>query len=97
MLQGLTLKPLLRAIKLRDDDPVSRELTAARQRALRAGLETFEHEQSPAAIAMRKELTMRLARGGPEGSVSRQSAHAGMRLTALQAAREAVLAMRAKL
>jgi CPA1 family monovalent cation:H+ antiporter len=95
VLQGLTLKPLLRALDLHDDDPVGRELIAARQRALRAGLETFEHEQSPVANAMRKELTMRLAPDGSEGGISTKSPDAGMRRTALQAARKAVLAMRA--
>src|SRR4030095_221839 len=37
-IQGLTLKPLLRALSLQDDDPVGRELNAARERAMRAGL-----------------------------------------------------------
>ena len=36
VLQGLTLKPLLRALDLQDDDPVGREFGAARERALRA-------------------------------------------------------------
>jgi len=40
-IQGLTLKPLLRALDLNDDDPVGRELNAARERALRAGLGSF--------------------------------------------------------
>ena len=38
VIQGLTLKPLLRALNLHDDDPVGREVRAARERALRAGL-----------------------------------------------------------
>ena len=41
VIQGLTLKPLLRALDLHDDDPVGRELRAARERALRAGLASF--------------------------------------------------------
>ena len=41
VIQGLTLKPLLRALDLHDDDPVGRELTAARERALRAALASF--------------------------------------------------------
>jgi len=41
VIQGLTLKPLLRALDLDDDDPVGRELGVARQRALRAGLASF--------------------------------------------------------
>ena len=42
VLQGLTLKPLLRALDLHDDDPVGHEVGAARERALRAGLASFE-------------------------------------------------------
>jgi Na+/H+ antiporter len=95
IIQGLTLKPLLRALKLHDDDPVGREATAARQRALLAGLQTLEHEQSPFADAMRKELKVSLAPGGPQGDISRQSAYGEMRRTALQASRQAILAMRA--
>src|SRR5881409_3900836 len=49
LIQGLTLKPLLRALDLYDDDPVGRELSAARECALRAGLASFAHDQSPAA------------------------------------------------
>ena len=33
VLQGLTLKPLLRALRLDEDDPIARELSAARARA----------------------------------------------------------------
>ena len=38
VIQGLTLAPLLRWLDLHDDDPVGRELRAARERALDAGL-----------------------------------------------------------
>ena len=37
VMQGLTLGPLLRALDLRDDDPVGHEVGAARERALRPG------------------------------------------------------------
>src|SRR5438477_11043943 len=40
-IQGLTLKPLLWALDLHDADPVGREVNAARERALRAGLASF--------------------------------------------------------
>jgi NhaP-type Na+/H+ or K+/H+ antiporter len=96
VLQGLTLKPLLRAVDLHDDDPVGRELAAARERALLAGLQTMEHEQSPLADAMRRELKMHLAPGGSDGSISRRSAHDEKRRTALFAACQAILAMRAQ-
>jgi Na+/H+ antiporter len=94
-LQGLTLKPLLRALDLDDDDPIGRELSAARVRALNAGLTTFEHDRSPVADAIREEFTMHLAPGHPEGRDTSQSAHGEIHRAALQAARQAVLAMRA--
>jgi CPA1 family monovalent cation:H+ antiporter len=94
-LQGLTLKPLLRALDLDDDDPVARELSAARARALRAGLATFEHDRSPVADTIREEFTMHLAPGRRERGAATRSAHAEIHRAALQAARQAVLAMRA--
>jgi monovalent cation/hydrogen antiporter len=48
VIQGLTLKPLLRALDLRDDDPVGRELNVAREHALRAGVAILDRDQSPA-------------------------------------------------
>ena len=59
-IQGLTLKPLLRALDLRDDDPVGQERRAARDRALKAGLASLEHDPSPAADAVRQEFTAHL-------------------------------------
>jgi len=94
-IQGLTLKPLLRALDLHDDDPVSRELSAACERALRAGLATFEHDRSSVADAVREEFTTRLVPGPREGGGAGGSAYAEIHRAALQAARQAVLAMRA--
>jgi monovalent cation/hydrogen antiporter len=97
VIQGLTLKPLLRALDLHDDDPVGRELSAARERALRAGLASFARDRSPIAEVVRQELTARLAyerSNANEGDATR-SAHSELLRGALQAARQAVLAMRA--
>ena len=96
VIQGLTLKPLLRALALRDDDPVGRELSAARERALRAGLASFEHDRSPAAKAVRHEFTVHLAHPESDiaGGPAARSAHTELHLGALHAAREAVIAMR---
>jgi len=96
-IQGLTLGPLLRVLDLHDDDPVGREVTAARERALHAGLAGLEHDRSPAAEAVRQEFTAHL---GPvdandgKGDAGR-SAHGDVHRRALQAARQAVLDMRA--
>ena len=69
-IQGLTLKPLLRALDLHDHDPVGTEFNAARDRALSAALASFASARSPVA-----DLEIYLG--------------------AVQAARQAVLAMRA--
>ena len=97
VIHGLTLKPLLRALDLHDDDPVGRELHAARQRALRAGLASFAHDESSVANAVRQEFTAHLAseRAGGDAGDPTRSAHGEIHRSALQAARQAVIAMRA--
>ena len=97
VIQGLTLKPLLRALDLHDDDPVGRELSAARERAFRAGLDSLASDRSPVAEVVRQVFTARLASEKPKadtGDVT-LSAHSKLLRTALQAARQAVLTMRA--
>lgn len=97
-IQGLTLKPLLRALDLHDEDPVGRELAAARERALRAALASFADDRSPVADIVRQEFLARLASESPDGHAgdASRSAHGDMYRGAVQAARQAVLAMRAK-
>ena len=97
VMQGLTLKPLLRALDLHDDDPVGRELRSARERALSAGLASVAHADSPVAAAVRQEFTSHLTDEGAdaESGDTIRSAHAELHREALQAARQAVLAMRA--
>ena len=94
VIQGLTLKPLLRALDLKDDDPVGRELARARDRALRAGVATLDGDRSAAAEAVREEFIGHL---GSEAAARDgvKSAHSDTHSAAIQAARQAVLAMRA--
>lgn len=87
-LQGLTLGPLLRVLDLQDDDPVGHEVGAARERALGAGLAGLDQDRSPAADAVRQEFIAHL------GSMD-ANAHSDLHRQALQAARQAVHAMRA--
>ncbi|UUX95236.1 sodium:proton antiporter [Aquabacterium sp. J223] len=61
LIQGLTLKPLLRALDLRDGDPVAREEEAARRHLLDTARSRVP-EGSPAAEAVRKALKIRLGR-----------------------------------
>ena len=94
-IQGLTLKLLLRRLDLQDDDPVGRELATARERALQAGLASFERDRSAAAEAVRQEFTAHLIStpGDRRGDAIR-AAHVDIHRQALDAARKAVLAMR---
>jgi len=93
VIQGLTLKPLLRALHIRDDDPVGQEARAARARALRAGLATLADENSSAAATVRQELSAHLDRDDIRRS--RHLQHGEFHRRALHAAREEVLRMRA--
>jgi monovalent cation/hydrogen antiporter len=95
VIQGLTLKPLLRALNLHDDDPVGREVGVARERALRAGLASFEHDTSPVADAVRHEFAANLTHAAPGGEGSEEgSTHSQLHRRALDAARQALVDMR---
>jgi len=96
VIQGLTLKPLLRRLELQDGDPVGQELKAAREGALRAGLASFANEQSPGAKAIREMLNLRFSgRGGDTSDgAGADLERSEIRRGALHAARQAVIAMR---
>jgi monovalent cation/hydrogen antiporter len=96
-IHGLTLKPLLRALDLHDNDPVGSELGAARERALQAGLESFASDRSPIADAVRQEFTAHLGyeRANADAGDPTRSPQSEIHRGALAAARRAVLAMRA--
>jgi monovalent cation/hydrogen antiporter len=98
VLQGLTLKPLLLALDLHDDDPVGREVGVARERALHAALGTFEDDMSPVAEAVRHEFTAHLGSASEDlhGGEARRASHTDLHRRALKAARDTVLAMRAR-
>ena len=97
VIQGLTLKPLLRALDLHDDDPVGREVKMARERALRAGLASFADDKSPVADAVRHEFAATLGHTEPEGdrNDAAPNAHTELHRRALKAARQAVVDLRA--
>jgi len=96
-IHGLTLKPLLRALDLHDDDPVGRELRSARGRALDAGLASLAHDESPVAEAVRQEFAAHLAseRTDRDTGDGTRVAYGELHRRALEAARQALHAMRA--
>ncbi|MDB5808992.1 MAG: nhaK [Betaproteobacteria bacterium] len=94
VIHGLTLKPLLRALDLHDGDPVGRELTTAREAALRAALGSLKSEKSPLADFLRLEFKVRLL-DQSRASTAARPAPAALRRIALKAARQALFDMRA--
>ena len=97
VIQGLTLKPLLRALDLHDDDPVGREVRTARERALRAGLASLAGDASATADAVRQEIAAHLTPAAAQAETDEPtpSARGELHRGAVDAARQAVLDMRA--
>ncbi|MCG2594313.1 sodium:proton antiporter [Ramlibacter sp. XY19] len=98
LIQGLTLKMLLRALDLHDGDPVAREEHAARRRLMEAALAQLPEGRSAAADLVRKEMKLWLGQihreegEGPHAAFGADY-YAAYR-AALRGAREALLAMR---
>jgi CPA1 family monovalent cation:H+ antiporter len=95
LIQGLTLGRLLRALDLRDGDPVAEELRAARERILQAALGTVPGGVSHAEDAVRKAFTIRLATGSGDAlRADKLATYQGAHRTALRTARRALLDLR---
>ena len=97
LIQGLTLKPLLRALKLHDGDPVAKEEHTARRRLLEAAFAQLPADGSAAVTLVRKNLKMHLGRplhdsDSPFASFGAE--YDDRYRAALQAARQALLALR---
>ncbi len=98
VLQGLTLGPLMRFLDLPYDDRIDREVEAARERAMRAALATFEEDATPAADAVRQELSAHLRRASADPNTGEASgpSHGDIHRTAMTAARRVTFDMRSK-
>jgi monovalent cation/hydrogen antiporter len=94
LIQGLTLRPLLAWLDLRDDDPVGREVAHGRVTAYRAALTALDGADSPLAEALRVELKEELAQANGTGADEAGTSRDGLRLKAVAAARHAILALR---
>ena len=92
----MTLKSLLRLLQLRDDDPVGRELSAARARAFEAVDTELAASSSPLAATIRKQFKIQLTVGGPdlEKSEAARAEYNKLYSSALRTARQTAIAMR---
>jgi CPA1 family monovalent cation:H+ antiporter len=92
VIQGLTLKPLMQALGLKDDGSVDRERAVARQAAASAALKMLsEQPKSDDVEVLTREYEARLRAGKSEGALT-DAEHAESSLADLQ--RRAVLAQR---
>ncbi len=97
VLQGLTLRPLILALQLKDDSPVGNEVAHARGAAYRAALQEIDGESSLEAELLRREYREVLiqAEGNPDGGITTTELPADpLRRRALAAARRAILSLR---
>jgi Na+/H+ antiporter len=96
VLQGLTLRPLISALRLKDENPVEAEVGRARAIAYRAALDEIDGDPSEAAEILRLEYRALLlrAKGDPDGVVSGELPADPLRRRAIAAARRSILALR---
>ena len=97
VIQGLTLRPLIAALRLKEDNFVAREVARARGTAFRAALDEIDADPSEEAEILRLEYGAMLLRaeGTADGSVSSGELPADpLRRRAISAARRSLLALR---
>ena len=97
VIQGLTLRPLILVLKLKQDDPVAVEVARARGIAYRAALDEIEGDPSEEAEILRLEYRAMLMRGesDPDGGVPTSELPADpLRRRAIDAARRSILSLR---
>ena len=92
LIQGLTLKGIIRFLDLRDDSPVEREVREAWKKSLEAALASLDGESSPEAEALRDEYRTAIEKVGDNARP--QLPADGLRRKAVHAARDALLGLR---
>ena len=97
VIQGLTLRPLILALELKDENPVAIEVARARAVAYRAALDEIDGDPSEEAELLRLEYRALLiqAKDNPDGGVVTAELPADpLRRRAIGAARRAILTLR---
>lgn len=96
VLQGLTLKPLIRLLRFETDRSVEREVSLARTAVMQAALDSLDGETSSAAAAVRGQYAA--ARAVAEDPANPQAAtdYDELRLRAIESQRRTLDRLRAK-
>ena len=95
VIQGMTLKPLMKLLRLPDDDPVRKELKLARAKALKAALAELDGDDSEAAQALRREYDAALHQT-KRGADARDSTENALRRRVVAVSRAAISDLRRK-
>ncbi len=96
VVQGLTLRPLILALGLKDDDPVAAEVARARAVAYRAALGAIDGDPSEEAEILRLEYRAVLMQADDGGGVASGELPADpLRRRAIDAARKSIFDLRA--
>jgi len=102
VLQGLTLRPLMRWLGLRDDGTVTREIHLARAETARAALRLLDGQEprSPSVDVLRSEYRTRLqaaeSRTQPEAAASDDPSLAALQRQTVAAQRDVLRDLRAR-
>ena len=96
VLQGLTMKPIIRLLKLSDDDPVAKEVRTGRTVIYRALLDSIEADESMHAKLLRKEYqaVVELNTSHDNGKPLNEVPGGPLRRKAIAAARRKVIELR---
>ena len=96
VIQGLTLRPLVAALRLEDDDVTDDETATGREEMFKAALESLSHWDSDVALALRREFLELLERidGTRELTAEARQTEAELRAGARAAARRKLSQLR---
>jgi monovalent cation/hydrogen antiporter len=94
VIQGFTLKPLLRLLRIEDDGSVGRDISQARVAIMQAALESLDGDTSPAAMTLRKQYSAALHVAEDENAPQAATEFDRLRLRAIEAQRRTLHELR---
>jgi CPA1 family monovalent cation:H+ antiporter len=92
-LQGMTLRPLISVLRLKDEDVIGREVRAAQMRLAQVALDLLDGDDSPESTALSREFRELLDGADGDGFTGR-TAHDALRARVIDAQRNVLLRMR---
>ena len=95
VIQGFTIGPLIKALKIEPDASFEREVSLARTAMMDAALSALEAEDGDEADAVRDEYRAARVMASDESQPQAKTAHDRLRATAIRAQRQALDALRA--